>query len=66
MLEALYGARAKADELSGLEYACTLGEFAACGLEFLGVGVGTAQALPNLPGLAREVTVAGDGVSGAG
>ena len=66
MLEALYGARAKADELSGLEYACTLGEFATCGLEFLGVGVGTAQTLPNLASLAGEVTVAGDGISGTG
>src|SRR5262245_21649834 len=33
MFEALDCPGSKADELGGLEYACTLGEFAACGLE---------------------------------
>ena len=56
MLEALHCAGSKADELGSLEYACTLGEFAACGFEFLGIGVGTAQALPKLASLADEVT----------
>ena len=64
MFQALDCAGSKADELGRLEHARTLGEFPACGLEFLGVGVGTAQTLSNLAGLAGEMTVTGDGIFG--
>ena len=66
MLKALHCAGSKPDELGGLEYARALGEFPTCGFEFLGIGVGAAQALPKLASLADEVTVASDGVSGSG
>src|SRR5215467_6777015 len=66
VFQALDCAGSKADELGCLEHTRTLGEFAARGLEFFGVCVGTAQTLSNLAGLAGEVTVTGNGIFGTG
>src|SRR5262249_24078882 len=46
MFQALDCAGSKADELGCLEHPRTVGEFAACGLEFLGVGVKLGSSPP--------------------
>jgi hypothetical protein len=57
MLQPLHGARAEADKIGGLHYACAFGELTSSGFKLLRVSVRASEALALLASLADEVTV---------